>query len=40
MTGLRPTKGLAPYDPRTVSMLSFVAAVPGFRDGTDTPRDL
>ncbi|MDA1324071.1 MAG: amidase [Proteobacteria bacterium] len=39
MTSLRPTKGLAPYDPRTVSMLSFVAATPKFRDGSDTPRD-
>ena len=39
MTSLRPTKGLAPYDPRTVPMLSFVAATPKFRDGSDTPRD-
>ncbi len=39
MISLRPTTGLAPYDPRTVSMLSFVAAVPKFRDGSDTPRD-
>lgn len=39
MTTLRPTTGLAPYDPQTVSMLSFVAAAPKFKDGTDTPSD-
>jgi Asp-tRNA(Asn)/Glu-tRNA(Gln) amidotransferase A subunit family amidase len=39
MTSQRPIKGLASYDPRTVSMLSFVAEVPAFKDGSDTPRD-
>ena len=28
----------AAYDPRTVTLLSFSDAVPGFADGTDTPR--
>lgn len=39
MTTLRPAEGLAPYDPKAASMLSFVAAVRDFLSGADTPRD-